>query len=124
VATYYTTANTGAFSFWLGSHSVSTGEPSAQLNHLIHTTFPGTAYCCTPRGYSNPRVDALIEKGMVTVDNDARAKLFKEAIGIAVDDVAIIPLHYQLNTWASRPDLKYTTRIDEMSLANNATEIK
>jgi len=124
VATYYTTANTGAFSFWLGSHSVSTGEPSAQLNHLIHTTFPGTAYCCTPRGYSNPRVDAVIEKGMVTVDNNAREKLFKEAIGIAIDDVAIIPLHYQLNTWASRPDLKYTTRIDEMSLANNAMKIK
>ena len=123
VATYYTTANTGAFSFWLGSHSVSTGEPSAQLNHLIHTTWPGTPYCCTPRGYSNPRVDGLIEKGMVTVDNDAREQLFKDAIGIAIKDVAIIPLHYQLNTWASRPDLKYTSRLDEMTLANNASKM-
>ena len=123
VATYYTTANTGAYSFWLGSHSVSTGEPSAQLNHLIHTTWPGTPYCCTPRGYSNPRVDRIIEKGMVTVDNDAREKLFKEAIGIAVRDVAIIPLHYQLNTWASRPDIKYVSRLDEMTLANNASKM-
>ena len=122
VATYYTTANTGAFSFWLGSHSVATGEPSAQLNHLIHTTWPNTAYCCTPRGYSNPRVDDLIEKGMVTVDNNEREKLFKEAIGIAVRDVAIIPLHYQLNTWTSRPGLKYTTRIDEMTLAENLSK--
>jgi len=124
VATYYTTANTGAFSFWLGSHSVSTGEPSAQLNHLIHTTWPGTAFCCTPRGYSNPRVDDLIEKGVVTVNDIEREKLFKEAIGIAIRDIAIIPLHYQLNTWASRPNLKYTTRIDEMTLAENVTKIK
>ena len=120
VSTYYTTANTGAFSFWLGSHSVATGEPSAQLNHLIHTTWPGTPYCCTPRGYSNPRVDNIIEEGMETVDDADREALFKEAIGIAVKDVAFVPLHYQLNTWASRPGLKYITRIDEMTLATNA----
>ena len=124
VATYYTTANKKAFSFWLGSHSVATGEPSAQLNHLIHTTWPGTPYCCTPRGYSNPRADDLIEKGMVTVDDGEREKLFKEAIGIAVQDVGFIPLHYQLNTWASRPGLKYVTRIDEMTLAGNASNMK
>ena len=124
VATYYTTANTRAFSFWLGSHSVATGEPSAQLNHLIHTTWPGTPYCCTPRGYSNPRVDDLIEKGMVTVDDDAREKLFQEAIGIAVEDIAIIPLHYQLNTWASRLGLEYIPRLDEMTLAQNVIKTK
>ena len=122
VATYYTTANTRAFSFWLGSHSVATGEPSAQLNHLIHTTWPGTPYCCTPRGYSNPRVDDIIEQAMVTVDDAAREQLFKDAIAIAVKDVAFIPLHYQLNTWASNPSVKYTDRIDEMTLAQNASK--
>ena len=122
VATYYTTANTRAFSFWLGSHSVATGEPSAQLNHLIHTTWPGTPYCCTPRGYSNPRVDDLIEEGMVTVDDNARSRLFQDAIAIAVHDVAFIPLHYQLNTWASNPSVTYTDRIDEMTLAQNASK--
>jgi peptide/nickel transport system substrate-binding protein len=122
VATYYTTANTRAFSFWLGSHSVATGEPSAQLNHLIHTTWPGTPYCCTPRGYSNPRVDDIIEEAMVTVDDDARSRLFQEAIAIAVHDVAFIPLHYQLNTWASNPSVTYTDRIDEMTLAQNASK--
>ena len=122
VATYYTTANTRAFSFWLGSHSVSTGEPSAQLAHLIHTTWPGTPHCCTPRGYSNPRVDDLIEEAMVTVDDNARSRLFQDAIAIAVHDVAFIPLHYQLNTWASNPSVKYTDRIDEMTLAQNASK--
>ena len=59
---------------------------------------------------------------MVTVVDAEREKLFKEAIGIAVRDIAIIPLHYQLNTWASRPGIKYTTRIDEMTLAKNVSK--
>ena len=58
---------------------------------------------------------------MVTVDDNARSQLFQDAIAIAVHDVAFIPLHYQLNTWASNPSIKYTDRIDEMTLAQNAS---
>jgi peptide/nickel transport system substrate-binding protein len=36
-----------------------------------------------------------------------------------VQDVALVPTHYQLNLWASRKSLKVGTRMDEMTLAQD-----
>jgi peptide/nickel transport system substrate-binding protein len=42
------------------------------------------------------------------------AKATEIAIG---EDVGIIPLHYQVNTWAAKKGLKYIPRTDERTLA-------
>ena len=34
-----------------------------------------------------------------------------------MDDVALIPSHYQVNTWAARKGLNYKARSDEFTLA-------
>ncbi len=67
--------------------------------------------------YSNAAVDALAEKAMGTVDDAAREKLLQEASEIALNDRAIIPLYYQINTWATRRGITYEARSDEYSLA-------
>ena len=36
--------------------------------------------------------------------------------------VALIPLHYQVNTWAARKGLSYKARSDEFTLATDVTE--
>jgi peptide/nickel transport system substrate-binding protein len=33
--------------------------------------------------------------------------------------VAIIPLHYQVNTWATRKGIKYRARTDEATVATD-----
>ena len=56
-------------------------------------------------GYSNPRVDELIEKidrEMVTYGRDA---LIEEVWKIVLDDIVYIPLHHQMNVWAMRDNL-------------------
>ena len=35
---------------------------------------------------------------------------------IAIGELGIIPLHYQVNTWATRKGLAYTPRTDEYTL--------
>ena len=56
-------------------------------------------------GYSDPRVDELIEKidrEMVTYGRDA---LIEEVWKIVLDDIVYIPLHHQMNVWAMRDNL-------------------
>ena len=41
---------------------------------------------------------------------------------MAIDNVAIIPLHYQVNTWAVRDGLGYVPRTDEHTRAAKVTK--
>ncbi len=70
-------------------------------------------------GYANPEVDALIEKAARTVDMAAREKLVRQASALAMEDVALIPLHTQYSISAGRAGLTYTPRADEGTLAMN-----
>jgi len=53
---------------------------------------------------------------------DKRGLRYKELLAAATDqaigkDQGIIPLHYQVNTWAGRKPWKYTPRTDERTVA-------
>ena len=48
------------------------------------------------------------------MDADARGKLLAEATEIAVgENFGVIPIHYQVSTWASTKGYKYIPRTDE-----------
>lgn len=102
------------YSFILVGWGSGTGEASSPLRSLIHTYDKDRGFGASNRGrYSNPEVDALIEKALSTVADEARAEILARATELAIEDVAIIPLHYQVNTWASKKGLKYLPRTDE-----------
>lgn len=102
------------YSFILVGWGSGTGEASSPLRSLIHTYDKDRGFGASNRGrYSNPEADKLIEEALATVDDDARAKLLAQATEIAIEDGGIIPLHYQVNTWATRKGLKYIPRTDE-----------
>jgi peptide/nickel transport system substrate-binding protein len=67
--------------------------------------------------YSNPKVDQLVEQALDTVDDKKREALAREAGATAAADVAIIPLHHQIVTWAMKKNIAYQARTDERSLA-------
>ena len=67
--------------------------------------------------HSNPEIDAKIEEALRTVDDAKRQALLAEATEMAINNVAIIPTHYQVNTWASKKGIKYIPRTDEYTLA-------
>ncbi|TFH49400.1 MAG: ABC transporter substrate-binding protein [Lysobacterales bacterium] len=111
---------TPEFSFILVGWGSGTGEASSPLKSLIHTYDKERGFGASNRGrYSNAKVDALIEDALATVDDAKRQVLLAEATEIAINDGAIIPLHYQVNTWASRKGIKYRARTDEATVATD-----
>jgi peptide/nickel transport system substrate-binding protein len=116
---YMTRARKYDFSAALLGWGVSTGEASYPLGSLVATV-------SAQKGmgpfnwsqYSNEKMDALLEQALATVDNAKREKLLQEATEIALRDQAVIPLHYQVNTWAARKGYVYTPRTDERTFAH------
>ena len=55
--------------------------------------------------------------------NDAkREELLRKATEVAINDLGIIPLHYQVNTWATRSGLAYKPRAGEETLIMNVVK--
>lgn len=106
------------FSFFLVGYGSATGESSSPLRSLLHTIDKEKGYGSSNRAhYSNPQVDALIEQGLVTLDDARREALFVSAIDRAIRDVALIPLYYPINVWGLRKPLVYPGRSDEQTIA-------
>ncbi|MSP05745.1 MAG: ABC transporter substrate-binding protein [Acetobacteraceae bacterium] len=102
------------FSTFLLGWGTSSGEASNPLRALVATVNPERGRGSSNRGrYSNPALDALIEKAMVTADDVAREKLLQDATRMTIEDVAFIPLHNQMNIWGMSPKVTYTARQDE-----------
>jgi peptide/nickel transport system substrate-binding protein len=107
------------FGFVLVGWGSGTGEPSSPLKSLLATYSKEKGYGSSNRGlHANPEMDKVLEEALATVDDEKRAALLAKATEIGVgEDIGIIPLHYQVNTWAAKKGLKYIPRTDERTLA-------
>ena len=63
--------------------------------------------------YSNPRVDEIAETASTIIDPEKRLKLVREGFKLAMDDLAIIPLHRQKAIYGLVPDVVWHPRVDE-----------
>jgi ABC-type oligopeptide transport system substrate-binding subunit len=66
-------------------------DPENFLDILYHT---GSEFNVS--GYSNPEVDALLEKARTELDPAARLKLYNQAEALLLDDYATIPLMHHV----------------------------
>ena len=117
-STYFTQATDLKFSFMLLGWSTGTGEASSSLKALLMTYNRDKGYGTANRGrYSNAKVDALTEDALQTVDDIKREAYLQRATEIAIADTGVIPLHFQVNLWATRDGITYAPRTDENTLA-------
>ena len=119
---FFSRASTGGegetpeFSLILAGWGAGSGEASSPLRSLIRT---GGA---SNRGrHSDPEIDAVIDEALRTVDDAARQDLLAKATEMAIEKVAIIPVHYQVNSWALKSGLGYEPRTDEWTLTQYVT---
>jgi peptide/nickel transport system substrate-binding protein len=113
------------FGFWLAGWISDTGEMSAQIKPLAATPNKDKGWGTTnPGGYSNAQVDALLEQAFGTIDDGKRAALLAQASRIAMADYGVLPLHFEMTTWAMRKDLSYTPRVDQNTQAMMVTRAK
>ncbi len=107
------------FSFLLAGWGADTAEASSPLKALLATFSRDKGLGQANRGrYSNPKMDAVLEEGMFTVDDAKRQKLFQQATEIAIGDMGVVPLYHQVNLWGTRKGIVYTPRTDERTLAH------
>ncbi len=112
--------NRKEFSTWLLGWGAQTGEVSSPLRALVACenaskgfgTNNGMSYC-------NPKMDALLEEGLRTVDDAKRLALFQDAVRIVMKDGAFMPIHQQVTTWAARKGIDYVPRTDERTYAHS-----
>lgn len=97
-------------------------EVLGMLETQIHTWNTALGLGTANRGrFSNPEIDGLIQKARQTMDNAGRERLTQEAARAAIrDQTALIPLYFQVNTWAMQKGVTYEARTDEMTLAMSA----
>jgi len=102
------------FSVFLMGWGTSTAEGTNPLRAQIATWNPDRGMGSANRGrYSNPAVDALIDKALSTMDDAAREAVIQDATRRAMEDVPVIMLHLQKNIWATKKGLVYEPRVDE-----------
>jgi peptide/nickel transport system substrate-binding protein len=107
------------FSFMLVGWGAETMEASSPLKALLATFNTGKGTGAANRGrYSNPRLDAVLDQALATVNDAQREKLLQQATEIGVGDLGIIPLYHQHNLWATRRGITYEARADERTFAH------
>ena len=117
-ATFFTQATELKFSLMLVGWSTGTGEASSSLKALLMTYNRDRGYGTANRGrYSNSKVDALTEDALQIVDDAKREAMLQRATELAINDTGIVPLHFQVNLWATRDGIAYAPRTDENTLA-------
>ena len=62
--------------------------------------------------YSNPQMDALVERVKAEADPQTRRQLIEQALLLSHRDVSHIPLHNQVIPWAMRKNVDMVHRAD------------
>ncbi|HEY0275390.1 MAG TPA: ABC transporter substrate-binding protein [Paenirhodobacter sp.] len=108
------------FSAMLTAWADSVGEAQV-LQAVVHTYDPVSGLGAYNRSYySNPPLDKLIEATVSEMDAATRHTEMANAMAVAMDDVALIPLHYQSVITATRGKIGYTPWTTEMTMADSA----
>jgi peptide/nickel transport system substrate-binding protein len=112
-ATYFPKIQNLDTSFYMLGWGVPTFDSQYALQSLVRTLVPKTADGDYNLGrYSNPKVDALVDRLKTEVDGKQRAQLAREASAIHQADVGHLPLHHQVIPWAMRSNVSVVHRAD------------
>jgi peptide/nickel transport system substrate-binding protein len=113
------------FSFHMVGWGASTGEASSPLRSLLATFNRDKGLGAVNWGrYSNPKVDYLIEQALQQVDDENRRIMLQRATELAMQDLGIMPIHFQYTVWATTKGVTYVPRTDEYTLAFQFKPVK
>lgn len=120
-ATYFSRASKLEFSLMLfGWGGGDVQEVAMVVRSLLMTYNKNTGAGVANRGrYSNPELDAVTEEALASFSVPKRLALSVRATEIAMSDVALIPLYFEMGAWAIRKPLTMTPRVDQYTLAMN-----
>lgn len=102
-----------------------TGEASALFNLWVTTTDrPNGLGTSNYGGYTNPEFDKVFRQAIQIVDDDKRKAMLEESTRIALDQVPLIPVHFESSVWAYKKGISYEGRRDQYTTAMSAKPVK
>jgi peptide/nickel transport system substrate-binding protein len=99
-------------SIYMLGWGVPTFDALYTLQSLLRTPGPGGDGNYNVGRYSNPKMDAIIDRAKTETDPYIRPRLLTEALQLQNDDVAHIPLHNQIIPWAMKKSIDVVHRAD------------
>jgi peptide/nickel transport system substrate-binding protein len=111
-ANYFPKIQTSDTSMYLLGWGVPTFDSLYTLQSILRTKGQGGDGTWNFSGYSNAKVDAIVDKLKTETDVAKRAELTKEALMLDQADVGHIPLHHQVIPWAMRANVTVVHRPD------------
>ncbi len=122
---YFTRATKLEFGYMVLGWGTESGEQGSAMRSLLATHDPAKGMGVNNRGrYSNPAFDKVLTDALVTMDDKKREAMIQQAAEIVMGDTGLIPLHYEVSTWAATKGLKYTARTDQYTLAMGLKPVK
>jgi peptide/nickel transport system substrate-binding protein len=115
-STFFPRANRAEFSVILTSWGLYDMVTTARANLHTPNLTKGMGVS-NSLGYSDPTIDHLIGEAMTTIDEGRRRTILQEVTKRGMEDVALIPIHHQVNVWGTRRGLRYQGRSDGTTVA-------
>jgi peptide/nickel transport system substrate-binding protein len=70
-------------------------------------------------GWSDPEFDRSAVTALTTMDTDQRGALLRAASARAMEQMPVLPIHFESAVWAFRRGLKFEGRMDQQTLAQD-----
>jgi peptide/nickel transport system substrate-binding protein len=101
-------------SFIMSGWDVPSGDAGSMYGALFYTRDVKEGYGQVNRGsYSNPEMDALVDKADSSADINERDGYLQEATKILMADIPMIPVHYEQDIYAVRDGVTLSPRVDK-----------
>ena len=112
LVTYFPMIQRNEASIYMLGWGVPTFDAMYSLQSLVRTVGTDGDGNYNVGRYSNPKVDAVIDRAKVETDLLVRNRLLNDALQLSNDDVSHIPLHNQVIPWAMKKNVEVVHRPD------------
>jgi peptide/nickel transport system substrate-binding protein len=112
LVTYFPMIQRYEASIYMLGWGVPTFDALYSLQSLVRSVGAGGDGNYNVGRYSNPQMDALVERVKVETDLQRRNELIEKALILANEDAAYIPLHNQIIPWAMKKNIEVVHRAD------------
>ena len=112
LTTYFPMIQRYEASIYMLGWGVPTFDAFYTLQSLVRTVGDGGDGNYNLGRYSNPQMDALVERTRKETDLAVRTDLLTKALALQNEDVAHIPLHNQIIPWAMKKSVDVIHRAD------------
>lgn len=112
LATYFPMIQRFEASIYMLGWGVPTFDALYSLQSLVRSVGAGGDGNYNVGRYSNPQMDALVERTKKETDLKLRTELLTKALTLQNEDVAHIPLHNQVIPWAMKKNIDVVHRAD------------